>query len=292
MTINSVAVLYLLAKGQSMKGHKHILNIIILIIVVLLFSHYRIDIYSHVAPFLSSMQNVKVTYVIAALALYILSVYLFALRWKTVLNSLGYNLKANSLFPIIFGAIPINNLTPANRAGGEPLRMLWVKTDLGVSYPDSVVSIIFERSVEAIPFGLMGIYVIYVVMPFWQGAFAWINDLGYLTLTLILLILLSCFFKKSIIKLLHLVFSKYIISLKKYYTQLNSVFLPTLLLSSAVWTLDVMRLKLITMALGLHVHLNVLLLISVLYLILGSIPLTPGGLGIVEGGLYSSIGIL
>jgi uncharacterized protein (TIRG00374 family) len=104
------------------------------------------------------------------------------------------------------------------------------------------------------------------------------------------MIVLSLLLKKHIIKLSGPIISKYITSIKKYPGRLNSAFLPTLFLSSVVWVLDVMRLKFITMALGLHVSLDVLLLISVLYLILGSVPLLLGGLGIVEGGLIAVLG--
>nr|WP_091710492.1 lysylphosphatidylglycerol synthase transmembrane domain-containing protein [Methanolobus vulcani] len=273
-----------------MKGYRQILSCFFIMILLLSFLHYRVDIYSSTVSLFSYLKTVHMTDMVIALGLYILSVYIFALRWKTVLNSLGYKLKARSLFPIIFGAIPINNLTPANRAGGEPLRMLWVKKDYGVTYPDSLVSILFERAVEAIPVGLMAIYVFYLILPFCQNIFKWAINLGYLTLVFVALIFLVYLFRDYIIRLSRSLLSQFVTSLKKYSEKLSGAFLSTLFFSSAVWVLDVMRLKFITMALGLHVSVSVLLLISVLYLLLGSIPLTPGGLGIVEGGLVAALG--
>jgi uncharacterized protein (TIRG00374 family) len=69
--------------------------------------------------------------------------------------------------------------------------------------------------------------------------------------------------------------------------QLHKSFFPVLLLSSAVWVLDVIRLKLLAMALNLPLSLFLIATVSILYLLLGSLPITPGGLGIVEGGLIS-----
>ncbi|WP_230629276.1 MULTISPECIES: hypothetical protein [Methanosarcina] len=44
-----------------------------------------------------------------------------------------------------------------------------------------------------------------------------------------------------------------------------------------------MRLKLVTLALNIDLSLNLIVTISVLTFILGALPLTPGGLGIIEG---------
>lgn len=53
------------------------------------------------------------------------------------------------------------------------------------------------------------------------------------------------------------------------------------------WILDIIRLKLIALSLSLPLSLHFLATVSILYLLLGSLPITPGGLGIVEGGLIS-----
>jgi hypothetical protein len=78
-------------------------------------------------------------------------------------------------------------------------------------------------------------------------------------------------------------------TLMDYSKQLNQAFLPTLTLSSLVWVQDILRLKLVTLAFGLHLRVNIIVLLSILYLLLGSVPLTPGGLGVVDGGLVSAL---
>ncbi len=109
------------------------------------------------------LAETRIRYVILAFLVYLLSVYLFAVRWQQVLSSIGHNLKATDLLPILFGAIFVNNLTPANRTGGEPLRMLWVNKRFGISYTDAFITILFERLVEAIPIILLLFYVLYFV---------------------------------------------------------------------------------------------------------------------------------
>lgn len=251
--------------------------------MILLAVNYRSEIISETIILLQNLKNANLKDVFIAFTLYLLSVYIFAERWKIVLNSLGYDLKTTQLFPIIFGAIPINNITPANRAGGEPLRMFWVKKDFGVKYPDAFVSILFERSVEALPVLVMGAYVVYSIMPFIQNILPSVSNIAYLAVIPVIFLCLVYILRHRI--------DKYIDTLKIYHHKLIKVFFPTLFLSSTVWLLDILRFKLITLSLGLHLPLKVIMLISLLYLILGSIPLTTGGLGVVETGLILALNL-
>jgi uncharacterized membrane protein YbhN (UPF0104 family) len=264
-----------------MQNYKSIYRFIVPVLIILLIFNYRTELLPMVAALLQTLKNVKLKYVIIAVALYLLSVYIFAERWKIVLNSLGYDLKTTQLFPVIFGAIPINNITPANRAGGEPLRMLWVKKDFGVKYSDAFISILFERSVEAIPVLVMMVYVIYTILPFIQNILPLLSNMAYLVAIPFVLAFLAYMLRHKI--------GNYIENSKKYCYKLKTVFFPTLILSSSVWVLDIFRFKFITLSLDLQLPFKVIVLISLLYMILGSIPLTAGGLGVVEGGLIAAL---
>ncbi|WP_297055076.1 flippase-like domain-containing protein, partial [Thermosulfurimonas sp.] len=56
-------------------------------------------------------------------------------------------------------------------------------------------------------------------------------------------------------------------------------------LSSLVWALDILRLKLIALVFGWHPSLTLVAVISLANLVFGLLAFTPGGVGIVEGGL-------
>ena len=230
------------------------------------------------------LSETRIHYFILAFLVYLLSVYLFAVRWQQVLCSIGYDLKATNLVPVIFGGIFANNLTPASRAGGEPLRIFWVNKRFGINYTDGFMSILFERLVEAIPIGMLLIYVLYS-FPSLDLEFLPITNGLTLSSTYILLSaffaagLLMWFFREKLSSL----FS----SVQQNWRQLHKSFIAALLLSTGVWILDVIRLKLLALALNLPLSLHVIATVSILYLLLGSLPITPGGLGIVEGGLIS-----
>jgi hypothetical protein len=60
-------------------------------------------------------------------------------------------------------------------------------------------------------------------------------------------------------------------------------------LSSIVWILDILRLKLIALALGWNPSVSFLAIVSFVNLIFGLMAFTPGGVGIVEGGLIGTL---
>lgn len=251
---------------------------------VFLVRTYWIDIVTTLGESLRILSQTKIRYFVLAFLAYLLSVYLFAVRWQLVLNSIGYELKAADLVPVIFGGIFANNLTPASRAGGEPLRIFWINKRFGINYTDGFISILFERLVEAIPISVLLIYVVYS-FPSLEIKFLPVRNSLMLNSTYLLLLglfaagLVLWYFKEKLSSPLNRV--------RKHWRQLRKSFTAVLLLSSGVWILDVIRLKLIALALDLPLPLHLVATVSILYLVLGSLPITPGGLGIVEGGLIS-----
>lgn len=230
------------------------------------------------------LSETRIIYVILASSAYLLSVYLFAVRWQQVLSSIGYNLKAINLLPIIFGAAFVNNITPASRTGGESLRIVWANRSFGITYTHALITILFERLVEAIPVALLFLYILYL-SPSFESLFLLqreilpLNSSFLLLLTLVVAGIGTWFLLRK--------FSFFVKKLYQDWKQLNRSFAPVLLLSCGVWGLDVIRLKLVASALSLPLSLDLIITFSVLYLVLGCLPITPGGLGVVEGGLVS-----
>jgi len=246
--------------------------------------NYWTEILDTLEESLKILSEAKISYFILAFIAYLLSVYLFAVRWQRVFCSMGYNLKTSDLFPVIFGGIFANNLTPASRAGGEPLRVFWINKRFGISYTDGFISILFERLVEAIPISMLLIYVLYS-FPSLDIDFLPITD--SLTSNSTYLLLTAFCAAGVLIGVFREKLSSLFSSVKQNWKKLNNSFFPVLFLSCGVWILDIIRLKLISLALNLPLSIYLIAVVSILYLILGSLPITPGGLGIVEGGLIS-----
>ena len=263
---------------------RNVILFLMLILGAFLVHTYWTEIIALLGESWGILRETRIRFFVMAFILYLLSVYLFAVRWQKVLSCMDYKLKATDLVPIIFGGIFANNLTPASRAGGEPLRILWIKKQFEVSYTNAFISILFERMVEAVPILMISIYVLYSLPILEIKSLPLRNGLTLNSTYLLLLIVL-------IMGILILVFREKLTSLLKRvhanWKKLKKSFIPVLLLSSGVWVLDIIRLKYIALALNLPLSLHTIATVSILYLILGSLPITPGGLGIVEGGLVS-----
>ena len=229
------------------------------------------------------LQRVPIHYLLLAIATYYLSVLLYALRWKLILDKIGKSLPLIELLKIFMASIFINNVTPTSRSGGEILRITWVSKKTGLPLGVSAAGVVYERLLEAIPFlflmSLAGFYVLPSKLPL---------------LILLLLAVGVVWFKWDLVVNILLRVTKTKISQEgmEELARLRKSTLVTvggIALSTAVWVLDVIRFKLITMAFGLSLPWGLLFAISVVNMFLGLMSFTPGGVGITEGGLVGTM---
>jgi glycosyltransferase 2 family protein len=264
---------------------KAIAALLLLAAGVFLLQTYWTDIAPILEEILGTLKETRLRYVFLAVSAYLLSVYLFAVRWRHVLACIGYDLKAMTLVPVYFGAIFINNITPGgNLATGESFRILWANRRFGISYINAFKTIFFERLVEAIPVAFLSIYILYT-FPSFEINFIPLRD--NLTLNSIHLLLLIFLAAAGAIWFSRAKLASFFMNVKKNLIRFKRSFVPVFLLSCGVWVLDVTRLKLVALALNIDLSLNLIVTVSILSFLLGALPLTPGGLGIVEGGLIS-----
>jgi glycosyltransferase 2 family protein len=262
---------------------KVIVTLLFLMAGVLLVQSYWIDIAPILKEVLNTLEGTRLRYVFLAISVYLLSVYLYSVRWQQVLSCIGYDLKATSLVPIYFGAVFINNVTPGgNMAGGESFRILWANKLFGISYTNAFKTIFFERLVEAVPVAFLLIYILYSFPSLEIKLLPHGLTLQTIHLFLIFILIagiITWIFRAKFVSLLKVI--------QQNWNQFKKSFIPVLFLSCGVWVLDVIRLKLVSLALNIDLSLNLIITVSILSFILGALPLTPGGLGIIEGGLIS-----
>ncbi|MBP1912351.1 lysylphosphatidylglycerol synthase transmembrane domain-containing protein [Thermococcus stetteri] len=229
--------------------------------------------------YLSIIENIPVTYLLLAVLTYYLSVLIYALRWKLVLRGMGRDAPLEDLVKAILASIFVNNVTPTSRGGGEILRIAWVSKKNSIPPEISTASVIYERILESIPvFALFMLYLtrlhhipktVVLVVVIVTGVIWWKWDL------------LVEFSFKILSKKSDNEEIKKISSLRDK----HHITLGVITLSSVVWVLDVIHFKLVTAAFGLNLGWGILIGVSIINFFLGLIALTPGGVGIVEGGL-------
>jgi len=232
---------------------------------------------------LKSLNKTGLELIILALVLYYISTAIYALRWKIILDSMGKNVPLIDLLKAVLSSIFVNNVTPISRGGGEILRVIWISKKYKIPLSLSTVSILYERIMEAFPVTILlflGLtyfarHIIYFVsLAIFVVVLIWLNweELTKLSVKIINV-------KLTAEELMD------IISLKRKFS-LNILVVG---LSSVVWFLDMLRLKLIALAFGWNPSIRFLAIVSLANLIFGLMAFTPGGIGIVEGGLIGTL---
>jgi uncharacterized protein (TIRG00374 family) len=246
--------------------------------------------------------------VVAAIAVYFLSVGLWAFRWQTALSFIHYKVSFAVRYLILCAALFLNNITPGARVGGDPFGRLYMLHKLeNTSYSSAMASLIGDRALTPL-----------IVISFLMAGLLLQFGKGSLHLTVILAAVWAMtafavvfvprlFFRKRIaVKGLNSITSRVLgrfgrrgkvpetlEAIETFYSSayetLDTWKKMSLIggLTLALGALDVFRIYVVFLALDYHPQLSLLLIASALPTIVGLIPFLPGGLVIVEGSLIS-----
>ena len=251
-------------------------------------------------------------FIASAIAVYFLSVGLWATRWQAALYFINCRISFGVRYLILCAAIFLNNITPGARVGGDPFGRVYMLHKLeNTPYSSGMASSIGERTLT--PLIIVSFLMAGLLLQFGKGSLQ-------LTVILIAVWVLAAsatifiprlFFKKriavrgisritnrvlgwfgkggnaqEIIENVEIFYSNSYATIDKWKKVLVIGSL-TLLLG----VLDVFRLYTIFLALGYHPTLSMLLVASALPTIVGIIPFLPGGLVIIEGSLISVLAL-
>jgi len=224
-------------------------------------------------------------YVGLAILLYFGSTFLYALRWKVVLRGFHRDASYRNLVLSSLSAIFVNNITPMARAGGEAVRVVWVNVKDRIPKSLLTASIVYERATEAIVVTVLAIF----VLAGYANAEVALVVLGIATAASVALISRMDLVLRIIERL-----SKERIPkntekaiLKKL--RIGKTLAATLAISATLWVLDILRIAAELAAVGVKLAWAQVATVSILNVLMGFAAVTPGGIGIIEGGL---LGIL
>ena len=103
-------------------------------------------------------------YLILALILEFLVLYIMTVRWKYLLKVLGYNPSTKILFLLILIGQAVNNTTPSMRGGGEPVRIYYLSKLLNIPEGKATSSVFVERAIDTIIFIIFSLIVILYIL--------------------------------------------------------------------------------------------------------------------------------
>jgi uncharacterized protein (TIRG00374 family) len=251
--------------------------------------------------------------IVAAIAIYFLSVGLWATRWQATLSFIGCRIGFGARYLILCATIFLNNITPGARVGGDPFGRIYMMHKLeNISYSSSMASLIGERVLS--PLLVVSFLMAGLVLQFGKGSLqlSLILIAVWVIAALGTILIPRLFFKKRIAakgvsRITNRVLGWFgkrgkiretIKGIEAFYSDSYATidnWKKLLVVGSLTLlggALDVLRLYTVFLALGYHPTLAMLLVASALPTIVGIIPFLPGGLVIVEGSLISVLAFL
>jgi len=206
-----------------------------------------------------------------------------AKRWDYLLRNINFFGKLKDLFEIYFLSLFANCLLPAKL--GDFYRGHLMKKNYNLSMSRTVGTIFVERIIDIILLVLFlsvsGMIVFGGRLP---GNITAGLQLGYmLVVFLVVTLLMIGRWREQIIERLPEKVSEYFERFEEGCSQsLKSNRFKVIILSVSIWLVDIMRLFVVTKALGLDIPFDVVLFVLPAAALMTALPLTPAGLGAVE----------
>ncbi len=262
---------------------------------------------------LEVIRNANYIFIGLAVALYFINLAIWTGRWQTALSFIDCRIGFGSRYLIICATVFLNNISPGARVGGDPFGRIYILHKLeNISYTSGMASLIGEFALTPL-----------VVVSFLMGGLLLQFGKGSIQLSLILMaawvlaalgtiFVPRLFFKKRVaLKGISNVVGRVLgwfgkrNDVQATLDGIEALYSNTYAIMDrwqkvvliAGWTLligvsDIVRLSVIFLALGYNPALSTLLVASSLEIIVGLVPLLPGGLVLVEGSLISILALL
>jgi len=260
-----------------------------------------------------AIRNADRLLIASATAIYFVGAAIWAGRWQTALSFIDRRISFGNRYLILCATVFLNNITPGARVGGDPLGRIYMLHKLeNMSYSSGMASVIGEFALT--PLIVVSFLMAGLLLQFGKGSLqsslliiaAWaLAALG--TLFVPRLFFQRRIAAKGMSRITSRVLGWFgkrqnvqetVEGIDAFYSSTYTImdkWQKVLLIGG--WTLlisafDILRLYTIFIALGYHPQIPILLVASSLQIIVGLVPLLPGGLVIVEGSLISVFAFL
>lgn len=236
------------------------------------------------------IRNANPFYLLCAIAIYYFTFVIRGWRWKGMLASAGISEKTGHNMPGTVGMFEIftlswfaNSLLPARV--GDAYRCFLIKRRSGASFGISLGTMLAERLIDLVVLVVMllvaGVTVYGTHAPeraekaFLAGGIVVV--IGLVGVSLLWLL------RDKIEKLLPARMARHYSRVRKgLFDSLAEPKLPSLI-SVCIWLCDGLRVFLVAWALGEHISYQAAIMVALLSALVSTIPITPAGLGFVEG---------
>lgn len=259
-------------------------------------------------------------FILVAIGFQILSIVTIFFRWDLVVKYCKLKIKDSRLFMITLAGISFSHLMPSSRMGGEPVRAYFLRNETKKSTSICLSTIIVERIFDAVTFSIISLFVLISIFLYWNlpVLIMVLLVLAFvIALSMLAVILYISVNKKVGMKLVMWFFKRFQRFLSRWKSASQwekklqkDVVLYSESVSSMIkkkhlwaygfgfsllaWIFDIFRTYFIFVALGNNVSLLVIGGAIVIAALAGAIPISPGGLGLIEAAMvivFTSAGV-
>lgn len=245
------------------------------------FSSSLHSIWHTVANSVQRLSTARPGYAVAALTLYVVSLFIAGARWRGFLRALGGEVGILRATLATLGGIAAGNLTPSSRVGGEACRIGLVRLSGRATWQQATIAAVWDRLSELPPIIVLGAMALVAVHHLASG---W----GTVSIVIGLAAVLSAG-GFAISRLRRAGFA-----LAGWRERLaldrvtGRVFAEGVGYSALLWLQDVLRLTCATLAFGVALSPTKIATLSMLAMLGGLVPAV-AGLGPVEGSLVAGL---
>ncbi|ACJ17121.1 hypothetical membrane protein, conserved [Thermococcus onnurineus NA1] len=269
---------------------------------------------------LDVLKKARLDYFLLAVLAYIAGVFIWALRWRVLLKSLGINAPFKAILGAIFVGIFVNNVTPGARGGGEPIRMYYLSKRSNGAYGPVFATVMADRILDLIPVVIMLMTsTIYVYLLGSRSLTIMLLILDFLLALLIVITLAILLNERRTKKILYWFFNlvsrimpkraqkydeKFIhnieVSVPKFQEGFRlllkdkKTFFLALAYSFVFWFLTILRAYFIFLSINYPIGLMDVMVVQMISIVVGLLSIIPGGAGFIEAinsGVYVLLGI-
>ncbi|MCF0226326.1 MAG: UPF0104 family protein [Methanobrevibacter sp.] len=246
-------------------------------------------------------------FILLAIVIEFFVCYLYAFRWNIVNKVAGIRVGMKEVLPMTFVGLAFNNITPAGRGGGEPVRAYILSRDSGFPFEETLATVIADRALDTFPFIILAILTI-IGVTFYFKIELWLLItliLAVIAIVVVLIVVLYLVLNKTfgrkvsnfIIKLLRKFYKKNSEKTEKRVIDIvdgfqetmqimldkNNIVKYALPLSFIIWIFEILRVYVVFLAFGAHVSPIIIGEVFIMASLVGMIPALPGGIGAIDG---------
>ncbi len=256
--------------------------------------------------------------IILAVAMQLFVIYLYTIRWNLINKMADIDVSLKSLFPMILVGLGVNNITPAGRGGGEPVRAYILSKEKNYPMEETFATVVADRALDTFPFIVLAIITLIGVTFHFEldPLILIIMIISVIAIIAVLVVLVYICINENfgfkvqnwIIKFIRRFYKKNtksleekvketIVGFQKTMRMLISkkeIFRFALPLSFIIWIFEILRVYIVFLAFGASISPIIIGEVFIIASLIGMIPVLPGGLGAVDGIMilfYTTAGI-